>query len=89
MNKSDKLQNVVKLLSSLGVNIKTKSRFDIINTLPTTKPLLKNLNNRLKKSETLLVVSDFLYVGDTLSKWNDNVKMSFVPFPLYYFHVIN
>ena len=45
MNKSDKLQNVVKLLSSLGVNIKTKSRFDIINTLPTTKPLLKNLNN--------------------------------------------
>ena len=46
MNKSDKLQNVVKLLSSLGVNIKKqKSRFDIINTLPTTKPLLKNLNN--------------------------------------------
>ena len=44
MNKSDKLQNVVKLLSSLGVNIKkTKSRFDIINTLPTTKTVTQQL----------------------------------------------
>lgn len=44
MNKSDKLQNVVKLLSSLGVNIKkTKSRFDIINTLPTTKNVTQEL----------------------------------------------
>ena len=38
MNKNnDKLQNVVKLLSSLGVNIKkTKSRFEVMHTLPTT-----------------------------------------------------
>ena len=44
MNKSDKLQNVVKLLSSLGVNIKkTKSRFDIINTLPTTNTVTQEL----------------------------------------------
>ena len=44
MNKSDKLQNVVKLLSSLGVNIKkTKSRFDIINPLPTTKTVTQEL----------------------------------------------
>ncbi|MEE6315471.1 Lmo0850 family protein [Staphylococcus aureus] len=44
MNKSDKLQNVVKLLSSLGVNIKkTKSHFDIINTLPTTKTVTQEL----------------------------------------------
>ena len=44
MNKSDKLQNVVKLLSSLGVNIKkTKSRFDIINTLPTTPTVTQEL----------------------------------------------
>ncbi|WP_235587488.1 Lmo0850 family protein, partial [Staphylococcus haemolyticus] len=34
MSNSDKLQNVVKLLSSLGVNIKkTKSRLDIINNI--------------------------------------------------------
>lgn len=40
MSNSDKLQNVVKLLSSLGVNIKkTKSRLDIINTLPTTNQI--------------------------------------------------
>ncbi|CZR99398.1 hypothetical protein CDFC105_64229 [Clostridioides difficile] len=33
MKNQDKIQNVVKLLSSLGVNIKkTKSRLDIINT---------------------------------------------------------
>ncbi|MCE5091045.1 hypothetical protein BUY43_08675 [Staphylococcus devriesei] len=39
MSKQDKLQNVVKLLSSLGVNIKkTKSRLDIINTLPASAP---------------------------------------------------
>ncbi|MBI5973843.1 hypothetical protein ACUXJ9_001901 [Staphylococcus caledonicus] len=39
MSKQDKLQNVVKLLSSLGVNIKkTKSRLDIINTLPSSTP---------------------------------------------------
>ncbi|MGT2653079.1 Lmo0850 family protein [Staphylococcus aureus] len=34
MKRPEKIQNVVKLLSSLGVNIKTKSRLDIINTLP-------------------------------------------------------
>ena len=44
MNKSDKLQNVVKLLSSLGVNIKkTKYSLDIINTLPTTKTVTQEL----------------------------------------------
>ncbi|EKU47140.1 Lmo0850 family protein [Staphylococcus massiliensis] len=33
----DKVQNVVKLLSSLGVNIKkTKSRLEIMRTLPST-----------------------------------------------------
>ena len=48
MSNSDKLQNVVKLLSSLGVNIKkTKSRLDIINTLPATTPVRKNLNSLL------------------------------------------
>ena len=37
MKRPEKIQNVVKLLSSLGVNIKkTKSRLDIINTLPHT-----------------------------------------------------
>jgi 5-enolpyruvylshikimate-3-phosphate synthase len=37
---SEKIQNVVSLLSSLGVNIKkTKSRLDIINTLPTTNQI--------------------------------------------------
>jgi hypothetical protein len=45
MSNSDKLQNVVKLLSSLGVNIKkTKSRLDIIlNTLPATTPVRQEL----------------------------------------------
>lgn len=34
---NEKIQNVVKLLSSLGVNIKkTKSRFEVMHTLPTT-----------------------------------------------------
>ncbi|MCU5746552.1 Lmo0850 family protein [Staphylococcus sp. SQ8-PEA] len=34
---NNKVQNVVKLLSSLGVNIKkTKSRLDVMQTLPTT-----------------------------------------------------
>ncbi|GEP85509.1 MULTISPECIES: Lmo0850 family protein [Staphylococcus] len=38
MNKNtDKLRNVVQLLSSLGVNIKkTKSRLEIMHTLPNT-----------------------------------------------------
>ena len=46
MNKSDKLQNVVKLLSSLGVNIKKQNLVStlLILCLP-QKPLLKNLNN--------------------------------------------
>lgn len=36
-NNTDKLRNVVQLLSSLGVNIKkTKSRLEIMNTLPNT-----------------------------------------------------
>ncbi|AAO05283.1 hypothetical protein M459_0202420 [Staphylococcus epidermidis Scl25] len=40
----DKIQNVVKLLSSLGVNIKkTKSRLDIINTLPTSNQVSHEL----------------------------------------------
>ena len=40
----DKIQNVVKLLSSLGVNIKkTKSRLDIINSLPATTPVRQEL----------------------------------------------
>ncbi|MCH4392565.1 MULTISPECIES: Lmo0850 family protein [Staphylococcus] len=44
MSNSDKLQNVVRLLSSLGVNIKkTKSRLDIINTLPATTPVRQEL----------------------------------------------
>lgn len=44
MSNSDKLQNVVKLLSSLGVNIKkTKSRLHIINTLPATTPVRQEL----------------------------------------------
>ena len=44
MKNQDKIQNVVKLLSSLGVNIKkTKSRLDIINTLPTSKQVRHEL----------------------------------------------
>lgn len=44
MSNSDKLQNVVKLLSSLGVNInKTKSRLDIINTLPASNKVSHEL----------------------------------------------
>lgn len=40
----DKIQNVVKLLSLLGVNIKkTKSRLDIINTLPTSNQVSHEL----------------------------------------------
>lgn len=36
-NNTEKMQNVVQLLSSLGVNIKkTKARMDIMRTLPTT-----------------------------------------------------
>ena len=45
MSNSDKLQNVVKLLSSLGVNIKKLNRLDIINTL--LQHLCKNLNSLL------------------------------------------
>lgn len=34
---NEKIQNIVKLLSSLGVNIKkTKSRLEVMHTLPTT-----------------------------------------------------
>ena len=43
MKNPDKIQNVVKLLSSLGVNIKTKSRLDIINTLPTSNKVSHEL----------------------------------------------
>lgn len=44
-NNNDKLHNVVKLLSSLGVNIKkTKSRFEVMHTLPSTA----KATNRLK-----------------------------------------
>ena len=45
MKNQDKIQNVVKLLlSSLGVNIKkTKSRLDIINTLPTSNQVSHEL----------------------------------------------
>ncbi|MFL4614924.1 Lmo0850 family protein [Staphylococcus aureus] len=44
MKRPEKIQNVVKLLSSLGVNIKkTKSRLDIINTLPATTPVRQEL----------------------------------------------
>ncbi|AKL92372.1 Lmo0850 family protein [Staphylococcus capitis] len=44
MKNPDKIQNVVKLLSSLGVNIKkTKSRLDIINTLPTSNQVSHEL----------------------------------------------
>ncbi|MDK7927564.1 MAG: Lmo0850 family protein [Staphylococcus simulans] len=36
-NNTDKLRNVVQLLSSLGVNIKkTKSRLEIMHKLPNT-----------------------------------------------------
>lgn len=41
---SDKVQNVVQLLTSLGVNIKkTKSRFDVMRTLPNSKPATNEL----------------------------------------------
>ena len=44
VNNPDKIQNVVKLLSSLGVNIKkTKSRLDIINILPTSNQVSHEL----------------------------------------------
>ena len=42
MKNPDKIQNVVKLLSSLGVNIKN-SRLDIINTLPTSNKVSHEL----------------------------------------------
>lgn len=44
MKRPEKIQNVVKLLSSLGVNInKTKSRLDIINTLPASNKVSHEL----------------------------------------------
>ncbi|WP_167735870.1 Lmo0850 family protein [Staphylococcus schleiferi] len=43
--KNDKLQNVVQMLSSIGVKVKkTKSRFDIMHTLPNPKPATENIN---------------------------------------------
>lgn len=50
MKNADKMQSMVKMLSSLGVNIKkTKSRLEIINTLPNSTQHLKSevkcLNN--------------------------------------------
>lgn len=45
IKKTDKVQNVVKLLSSLGVNIKkTKSRLEVMQSLPSTV----NVANKLK-----------------------------------------
>lgn len=42
--RNSKVQNVVKLLSSLGVNIKkTKSRLEVMQTLPTTVKATKKL----------------------------------------------
>ncbi|ULG71663.1 MULTISPECIES: Lmo0850 family protein [Macrococcus] len=39
-NKQDKMKNVVTLLSTLGVNItRTKSRLDVIRTLPHVAPV--------------------------------------------------
>ncbi|MEB2863690.1 Lmo0850 family protein [Staphylococcus aureus] len=44
MKRPEKIQNVVKLLSSLGVNIKkTKSRLDTINTLPASNKVSHEL----------------------------------------------
>ncbi|MHD0397212.1 Lmo0850 family protein [Staphylococcus simulans] len=43
-NNTDKIRNVVQLLSSLGVNIKkTKSRLEIMQTLPNTSVVTPKL----------------------------------------------
>lgn len=43
-NQTDKLQNVVKMLSSIGVKVKkTKSRLDIMRSLPATEPATNKL----------------------------------------------
>ena len=44
MKQVDKIQNMVKYLTSLGVNIKkTKSRLDIMNTLPASATVTHKL----------------------------------------------
>ena len=44
MKQVDKIQNMVKYLTSLGVNIKkTKSRLDIMNTLPASATVTHEL----------------------------------------------
>ncbi|MBI5975498.1 Lmo0850 family protein [Staphylococcus canis] len=41
---NDKLQNVVQMLSSIGVKVKkTKSRLDIMRSLPNTEPVTERL----------------------------------------------